>query len=62
MDKYQQYEQDERANILRIIESMNQLHAKMGGRDNRPERKALLKCMHILTKENERATSEIVNS
>jgi hypothetical protein len=37
---------------------MNRLHARMGGRDRRPERLALMKCMKILRKEIERSHRE----
>lgn len=55
MPNYQQYEKDERGNLLRIIDDMNRLYSDMGGRDKRPERVALLKCMRILRKEIERS-------
>ena len=58
MNNLRQYEKDERMNLMKIIESMNLLYATMGGRDSRPERKALLKCMQILQKENDRALRE----
>lgn len=55
MPNYQQYETDERGNLLRIIDDMNRLYSDMGGRDKRPERVALLKCMRILRTEIERS-------
>lgn len=55
MPSYEQYEKDERVNLLRIIDDMNCLYSDMGGRDKRPERVALLKCMRILRKEIERS-------
>lgn len=58
MNTLKQYEKDESLNLLKIAEDMNRLHANMGGRDSRPERKALLKCMAILHKEIERARKE----
>ena len=61
MNNLRQYEKDESMNLMKIIESMNLLHATMGGRDSRPERKALLKCMQILQKENDRALREWLN-
>ena len=45
-----QHEKDESKNLLKICEQMNELHAKMGGRDTRPERVALMECMEILHK------------
>lgn len=60
MSKLKQHEKDESLNLLKIVEDMNRLHANMGGRDSRPERKALLKCMTILHKEIERARKECV--
>ena len=53
-----QYEKDERQSLMKIVSEMNSLHASMGGRADRPERKALLKCMSILHKEIERARKE----
>lgn len=53
-----QYEKDESQNIRRIMESMNDLHSRMGGSDKRPERVALLKCMAILNKELQRSITE----
>jgi hypothetical protein len=55
MSGYRQYEKDETLALRRLIEQMNLLHANMGGRDRRPERVALMKCMFILEKEIERA-------
>ena len=54
MPNYKQYEQDERANLRRIIDDMDRLYSEMGGRDSRPERKAPRKCMRILQAEVER--------
>lgn len=51
MPNYRQYEKDESANIRKILNDMSRLHAEMGGRDSRPERVALVKCMAILRKE-----------
>jgi hypothetical protein len=45
-----QYEKDERNNLRRLVNMMNDLHSVMGGRDKRPERKALVKCMNVLDK------------
>lgn len=61
MSNLKKYEKDESRNILKIKEQMNDLHARMGGRDTRPERKALMKCMGILDKEIERSTQEWLN-
>ena len=44
------YEKDETPALRDLSDQMNRLHAEMGGRDSRPERKALLKCMRILQK------------
>lgn len=54
---YQKYEKDERLALMKIEQGMNVLHAEMGGRDNRPERVALVQCMAILRKEIERDRS-----
>jgi len=58
MNNYKKHEKDERQNLLKIKEQMNDLHARMGGRDKRPERKALARCMAILDKEIQRSTQE----
>lgn len=58
MPNYRQYEKDERASLRRIVDDMSRLYSGMGGRTNRPERKALLRAMHILQKEIERYTLE----
>jgi len=42
------YEKDEGPNIWKIHDQMNALHARMGGRDGRPERRALERAMDIL--------------
>jgi hypothetical protein len=42
------YEKDESRKLQAIVEQMNALHSEMGGRDKRPERIALSKCMKIL--------------
>lgn len=55
MKGFQQYEKDERHNMLQLLDIMNKLHANMGGRDTRPERVALSECMRIITKELERS-------
>jgi len=57
MARYEKYEKCERLALLKLSEQMNDLHAKMGGRDSRPERVALIKCMNILRKETERSAS-----
>lgn len=44
------HEEDETPALRDLSDQMNRLHAEMGGRDSRPERKALLKCMRILQK------------
>jgi hypothetical protein len=54
MNNLKQYEKDERDNLRKIVEQMNDLHARMGGRDSRPERKALLRAMIVLQKEIDR--------
>ena len=54
MNNLRQYEKDESQNLRKIVEQMNNLHAKMGGRDSRPERKALVKAMAVLQKEIDR--------
>jgi len=55
------YEKDESRRLQRIVEQMNELHADMGGRDDRPERVALLKAMALLQSEIDRASQEFVN-
>jgi hypothetical protein len=56
-----QHEQDETQNLRKILDDMNILHAKMGGRDSRPERVALMRCMEILDEEINRSTMEWIN-
>lgn len=51
MNNLKQYETSQRVELLALVQSMNILHATMGGRDKRPERVALIKCMRILRKE-----------
>ena len=58
MSSLRQYERDERANLRLIVDEMNRLHAVMGGRDSRPERKALMRAMQVLQKEITRATDK----
>jgi hypothetical protein len=53
------HEHCERKNLLRLRDDMNRLHASMGGRDNRPERVALVKCMDILTDELNRSAKAL---
>lgn len=60
MSKLRQYEKDERQALNQLIQYMNMIHANMGGRDSRPERKALVKCMNILQRENDRKEAEII--
>lgn len=62
MNNLRQFEQDESAKLQRIINDMNQLHAEMGGRDRRPERLALMKCIKILANELEQARHRWANS
>jgi hypothetical protein len=54
MNNLKQYEKDERDNLRKIVEQMNNLHARMGGRDDRPERVALLEAMRVLQEEIDR--------
>lgn len=51
MDNLRKFEKDESQNLRKIVEQMNNLHARMGGRDGRPERVALLEAMAVLQKE-----------
>lgn len=51
MNNLRQYEKSVRLELLDLTNRMNNLHANMGGRDGRPERKALVKAMRILQKE-----------
>ena len=53
-----QYEKDERSNLRKLVEQMNKLYADMGGRTNRPERKAILRAMRVLQMEIERENLE----
>lgn len=48
MANLRQYELDESIRLRRIIEQMNVAHAEMGGRDCRPARVALVRCMRLL--------------
>lgn len=50
---FRKYEKDEGRSLLALLNQMNELHARMGGRDSRPERLALMRCMRILSKEIE---------
>jgi hypothetical protein len=56
-----QYETCQRKNLLKLREQINRLHADMGGRDSRPERVALSKCMDILTKELDRPREQVLH-
>lgn len=49
------HEKDETPALRDLSDQMNRLHAEMGGRDSRPERKALLKCMRLIEKSIEDA-------
>jgi len=60
MNNFKQYEKDERYNLRLIANKMNLLHAKMGGRDNRPERIALLLAMEVLQKEIDRKDAALI--
>ena len=44
------YEKDETPALRDLADEMNRLHAQMGGRDSRPERKALVKCTRLIEK------------
>lgn len=59
---YQKYEKCERRALFELSERMNTLHAVMGGRDSRPERVALIKCMRILERESKRSKAAFINS
>ena len=61
MSNYKKHEKDECKNLLKIKGQMNDLHARMGGRDERPERMALMQCMEIIDKEIARSTQEWLN-
>ena len=54
----QQFEKDESQNLTDLLMRMNKLHAEMGGRDRRPERVALMKCMQIISREITRSKNE----
>jgi hypothetical protein len=58
MNNLRQHEKDERISLRLMVEEMNRLHAVMGGRDSRPERKALLRAMHVLQKAIARTTDK----
>jgi hypothetical protein len=58
MNNLRQYEKDERTNLRLVVDQMNRLHAVMGGRDSRPERKALVRAMRVLQKEIARTTDK----
>lgn len=60
MNNLRQYEKDESKALRKIVADMNRLHATMGGRDDRPEREALMRCMAILVKEIDRKKVEEV--
>lgn len=62
MNNLKQYETDQRPKFIKLIAQMNEMHAKMGGRDNRPERIALEKCMAILQAEADRSLKEWLDS
>jgi hypothetical protein len=55
------FEKDETQALHKLILQMNNLHAKMGGRTHRPERKALSRCIQILQRENDRKWAEFVD-
>ena len=48
MPNFKQYETCQRRELLSLHTQINTLHANMGGRDSRPERIALVKCMAVL--------------
>ena len=50
MNNLRQYETDQTKELLDLVARMNRLSSDMGGRNNRPERKALAQCMRILVK------------
>ena len=50
MSNPRKHEKDERQKLQKISDQMNTLHCEMGGRYERPERVALVKCMAILRK------------
>lgn len=58
MNDPQKYERDESKNLQKLVEQMNDLHARMGGRDTRPERVALMRAMYILVAEINRAKEQ----
>ena len=61
MKCYRQYETSQRKELLALMDQMNRLHAEMGGRDRRPERLALVRCMNVLRKELDRSAAAIVS-
>ena len=54
VNNLRQYEKSVLLELLDLTNRMNNLHSNMGGRDARPERVALLKCMRIIQKEIDR--------
>ena len=58
MNNLRRYEKDESQNLRRIIDEMNRVHAQMGGRDNRPERVALMRAMRLLGHAIEKARTQ----
>jgi len=62
MPNYRQYETCQRKALLALLDQMNTLHATMGGRDRRPERLALSRCMRVLQKELDRSAAAFAHS
>ena len=51
MNNIRKYETDQTAELQNLVDQMNRLHSLMGGRDSRPERIVLIKCIKILSEE-----------
>jgi hypothetical protein len=62
MSDLRKHEKDERQKLQEISDRMNILHCEMGGRDKRPERVALLKCMAILRKCIDNETQRVLTA
>lgn len=48
MADLRQYELDESQRLRRLVEQINIAHSEMGGRDCRPARVALMRCMRLI--------------
>lgn len=53
-----QFEHDETHGLRKLVDQMNRLHADMGGRDSRPERRALIQAMKAIENGIQQARAE----